>query len=98
MRPRRSGKQLAALKRQVAGMCSKELIQSIQWEEMKHPFFLETIVKPLRRGVEVVEIPTAWRARSEGESKNTFLRNFVCFRIGLKTRFASCHSILKGIN
>jgi glycosyltransferase involved in cell wall biosynthesis len=72
-----------------------ELVQSIQWEELKHPFFLETIVKPLRLGVEVVEIPTVWRARTEGESQNTFLRNFVYFRIGLKTLFMSRQKILR---
>jgi len=73
----------------------KELVQSIQWEELKHPFFLETIVKPLRLGVEVVEIPTTWRARSEGESQNTFMRNFVYFRIGLKTLFLPRKRILR---
>jgi len=28
-----------------------KLFQSIQWEELKHPFFLETALKPLRLGV-----------------------------------------------
>jgi len=73
----------------------RELIQSIQWEELKHPFFLETIVKPLRLGVEVVEVPTTWRVRGEGESQNTFLRNFVYFRIGLKTLFMPRKRILR---
>ena len=73
----------------------RELVQSIQWEEVKHPFFLETIVKPLRLGVEVIEIPTVWRARSEGKSQNTFLRNFVYFRVGLKTLFMSRQNILR---
>ena len=73
----------------------KELVQSIRWEELKHPLFLETIVKPLRLGVEVVEIPTTWRARTEGESQNTFLRNFVYFRVGLKTLCMSRQNILR---
>ena len=73
----------------------KELVQSIQWEELKHPFFLETIVKPLRLGIEVVEIPTTWRARSEGGSQNTFMRNFLYFRIGLKTLFLPRKRILR---
>ena len=73
----------------------KGLVQSIQWEELKHPFFLETIVKPLRLGVEVVEIPTTWRARSTGKSQNTFLRNFMYFRIGLKTLFISRKKLLR---
>ena len=53
----------------------KGLVQSIQWEELKRLFFLEIIVKPLRLGVPVVEIPTTWRARGEGEFQDTFMRN-----------------------
>ena len=72
-----------------------KLVQAIQWEELRHPFLLETMVKPLRLGVPVAEIPTDWHARIEGESQNPFFRNFVYFRIGIKTRFASRRSILK---
>ena len=72
-----------------------ELVRSIRWEELKHPFLFETIIKPLRLDVEVVEVPSTWRARSEGVSHNTFLTNFVYFRIGLKTLFMSPSSILK---
>jgi glycosyltransferase involved in cell wall biosynthesis len=74
-----------------------KLVQAIQWEELRHPFLLESIVKPLRLGVPVTEVPTGWRARIEGESQNPFFRNFVYFRTGLKTRFASLQSILKAI-
>jgi len=72
-----------------------KLVQSIRWEELRHAFLFETLVKPLRLGVEVVEVPSRWRARSEGKSQNTFLLNFVYFRTGLRTRFASPRSILK---
>jgi len=72
-------------------------VHSIRWEELKHPFLFETIIKPLRLGVEVVEVPSTWRVRSEGVSHNTFLTNFVYFRIGLKTLFKSPHKILKEI-
>jgi hypothetical protein len=72
-----------------------KLVQSIRWEEVRHPFNLETIVKPLRLGVPATEISTSWHARIEGESQNPFFRNFEYFKIGLKTRFASRRSILK---
>jgi hypothetical protein len=72
-----------------------KLVQSIQWEELRHPFLFEALVKPLRLGVEVIETPTVWKARMEGESQNTFFRNFVYFRTGFKTRFLSKRSILK---
>lgn len=71
------------------------LIQAIRWEELHHAFLFETLVKPLRLGVAVIEIPTTWTARTEGESQNTFMRNFVYFRTGLKTRFAPRHTLLK---
>lgn len=72
-----------------------KLVQAIQWEELRHPFLFETLVKPLRLGVPVTEIPSVWRARTEGESQNPFFRNFAYFKTGLRTRFASRRSILK---
>jgi glycosyltransferase involved in cell wall biosynthesis len=66
-----------------------DLLKKIAWEELRHPFLLETILKPLRLGAKVAEIPTSWHARIEGESHNSFWRNFVYFRIALKTRFKS---------
>jgi glycosyltransferase involved in cell wall biosynthesis len=72
-----------------------KLVQAIQWEDLRHSFLFETLVKPLRLGIPVTEIPSIWRARTEGESQNTFFRNFEYFRIGLLTRFASSRSILK---
>lgn len=71
------------------------VIQSIEWEELRHPFLFECLVKPLRLGVPVIEIASGWKARIEGESQNTFLRNFVYFRTGLRTRFRRRKSILK---
>jgi hypothetical protein len=72
-----------------------KLVQSIHWEELRHAFLFETLVKPLRLGVQVIEIPSAWKARSEGKSQNSFFLNFVYFRTGIRTRFASRQSILK---
>jgi hypothetical protein len=72
-----------------------KLVQSIHWEELRHAFLFETLVKPLRLGVEVIEVPSGWKVRSEGKSQNTFLLNFIYFRTGLRTRFASRQSILK---
>jgi hypothetical protein len=70
------------------------LTKTIRWEELRHPFVLETIVKPLRLGIPVVEVPTSWTARVEGESANPFMRNFAYFRPGLRVRFMSRAAIL----
>jgi hypothetical protein len=71
------------------------LVQSIAWEELKHPFFLETAIKPLRLGVPFLEVPAVWKARTEGASQNPFWYNFVYFRIALKVRFYSRHRVLR---
>lgn len=72
-----------------------KLMQSIAWEEMRHPFFVETALKPVRLGVKMHEIPTKWVAREEGESQNTFLQTFAYIRPALKIRFYSEGKILK---
>jgi glycosyltransferase involved in cell wall biosynthesis len=71
------------------------LVQSIHWEELRHPFLFETMIKPLRLGVPVKEIPAVWTARKEGDSQNTFFRNFEYFRTGFKTRFTRKASLLR---
>lgn len=72
-----------------------KVIQSVKWEEFRHPFFFETIIKPLRLGVPVVEIPTGWVPRIEGESHNSFFRNFEYFRPGLRVRFTKASDMLR---
>ena len=72
-----------------------QLAQSIEWEELRHPFQLECLIKPIRLGVPVSEIPCVWQARVEGESQNPFCRNFEYFRTGFKVRFARRSSLLK---
>lgn len=72
------------------------LAQAIAWQELRHPFNLETLVKPLRLGVPVIEIPSVWRARNEGGGSSGFFRNFAYFRTGLAARFASRQRLLKG--
>ncbi|MGD0784656.1 MAG: glycosyltransferase [Sedimentisphaerales bacterium] len=67
----------------------KSVLQGIVWEELKHPFLLECLIKPLRCGAKVTEIPCKWKARTEGTSANTFLQTFVYFRTAWKTRFLS---------
>ena len=70
------------------------LLKQIQWEELKHSFLFETILKPLKLGVKAIEIPCRWEARKEGESQNPFLNNFIYFRIGLKVLFLKKEDIL----
>jgi glycosyltransferase involved in cell wall biosynthesis len=71
-----------------------KVLRSIKWQELGHPFFFETIVKPIRLGIEIIEIPTTWTARTEGQSHNNFLRNFAYFKTGFQVRFAPLGSFL----
>lgn len=71
------------------------LMQSINWTELKHPFFLETAVKPIRLGVKFIEIPAHWSARTEGVSQNSFMANFNYFKTAWSNRFISKKKILK---
>ena len=70
-----------------------KLMQSIRWEEEKHPFFLETALKPLRLGVPMSEIPAKWEARTEGESQNSFFQNFRYFKTAWHIRFMKKQNI-----
>jgi len=71
------------------------VVQSIDWRETKHPFFLEMALKPLRLGIEIHEIPSKWRVRTEGESQNSFFQNFKYFKTAFICRFISKSKILK---
>ncbi len=72
-----------------------KVMQSICWEELRHPFLLETLIKPIRLKIPVKEIPAIWEARIEGDSQNTFLRTFSYLKIAVKARFQSIQSITK---
>lgn len=72
----------------------KQLVQRIKWEETKHPFFLETALKPIRLGVEFVEVPAQWEARTEGASVNPFFANFKYFKTAWHIRFMPKADIL----
>jgi glycosyltransferase involved in cell wall biosynthesis len=65
-----------------------ELLRGHQWQELRHPFLLECLLRPLRRGATATELPVFWEARREGESHNPFWRNFLYFRIALRLRLS----------
>ncbi len=71
------------------------LVRSIAWEELRHPFLFETLIKPLRLGVAVIEVPTQWKSREEGASSNSFFANFAYARTGLQMRRRSAASCLR---
>jgi glycosyltransferase involved in cell wall biosynthesis len=71
----------------------KSVLSGIVWQELRHPFLLECLIKPLRCGAKATEIPCKWNPRPEGTSANSFLQTFVYLRTAWKTRFLSQKSI-----
>lgn len=47
-------------------------VQNQTWETYNHGFLLESILRPMKSGWSVREIPVTWRARSEGVSSNSW--------------------------
>jgi dolichol-phosphate mannosyltransferase len=58
-----------------------------QWEQTHHPFVLESIVKPILDSTPVREVPTIWRARSEGKSIATLGSYVKYFSLALELFF-----------
>ena len=50
----------------------REVLEGIRWDALGHPFLLECLLKPLRLGARVVEVPCRWRCRTEGASAGSF--------------------------
>ncbi len=71
------------------------LVQSIEWEGLRHDFLLETILKPVRLGVEVVEVPTRWTPRPDGESQNSLANQVGYLRPLVKNRFRPAAAMLR---
>ncbi len=71
------------------------LVQSIDWEGTRHEFLLETVLKPLRLGIKVVEIPTLWAPRPDGESQNSLSTQARYIRTLFTNRVASPDSFLR---
>jgi len=62
---------------------SKTVTDSIRWDGIWHELYIETKGKPLQAGFHLEQIPTVWIGRREGESKNTFIKNFRYVKLAL---------------
>jgi len=56
------------------------VLKSCRWEETAHPFFLESLLRPLAQGARVCQVAVAWTSRKEGKTNNSFLQNFKYIR------------------
>jgi hypothetical protein len=75
-----------------------KLVQAIRWEGESHSLLLETILKPLRLAVPVVEVPTSWRPRREGVSQNNLVKQAQYIATLFRCRFMSRDNILPSLS
>ncbi len=74
----------------------REILTGIRWDELGHPFLLECLLKPLRLGARVTEVPCRWRRRSEGTSAGSFRQMAAYVPTALRIRFSSKKRIRLG--
>jgi len=67
---------------------SKEMARAIPWEGTLHEIYIETTIKPIAGGYSIEQIPSVWVGRKEGQSVNTFFRNFRYVRMAFRTLVA----------
>lgn len=66
-----------------------EILRNFNYHEQKHPFFLETLLVPLRAGYKIREIPVKWVPRVEGQTVATLPILISYLRPLFFTRFQS---------
>lgn len=75
----------------------KEVYDNIVWESTDYNLMLEMVLKPVRMGVEFIEIPTNCHPRTEGKSGNSPAKTFAYLGTAIKIRFTPRKYFLKTI-
>lgn len=66
-----------------------QAVKDAQWSTANFAFLLESILRPLASGYEVIEIPTVWKARTEGKSNNSWRYYITYFKVAAEIRWRS---------
>lgn len=64
-----------------------DVLRGIVWEQLGHPFLMECLIKPLRLGAKVIEVPCVWRRRAAGASANSIRQMFQYVPLALRVRW-----------
>ena len=72
-----------------------KLIKKISWKMHNHSFLFETLIKPLKLNINVIQITSGWKKRIEGKSHNNIFNYFWYFYVGIKVMFMKRKDILK---
>jgi dolichol-phosphate mannosyltransferase len=70
-------------------------LKTIKFHEEKHPFFLESLLIPIRLGARIKEIPAAWHPRTEGRSVMDLTTLVAYLRPIFRVRFVSKSKLIK---
>lgn len=61
---------------------------SVKWESTGFSIGMETNLRMVRLGYEIIEVPAMWRVREQGSSQNSFFTKCKYINTVLKVRFA----------
>jgi glycosyltransferase involved in cell wall biosynthesis len=62
----------------------KKALSKIVIDELRHGFALELILKPIKLGYKVINFPTKWRARTEGNPTSSLLTYYSFLKVLIK--------------
>ena len=62
----------------------KVALSKITIDELRHGFALELILKPIKLGYKVINFPTKWRARTEGNPTSSLLTYYSFLKVLIK--------------
>lgn len=62
------------------------LLQSLDFKEEKHPFFLEAVLLPMKENAQIIEIPCKWMRRTDGLDETVLLRCFPYFKTAFRIK------------
>lgn len=68
------------------------VLKSFHWTSQYHDIACETTLRVIRAGHIVLEVPTFWRKRREGLSKNPFRRNFRYVMVAVRVLWSNGRS------
>lgn len=74
---------------------SADLLRSINFEETSFALFAELVLKPIRLGCKIKELPTDCHGRTQGKSSNSFAQLPLYLKTALHVRFMPKENILK---
>ena len=72
-----------------------KLIKRFILKENRHPILLETVLIPIKLGINFIEIPSKWNSRKEGNTNNSFFRNFAYILTGFRIFFSEKNKFIK---